>query len=159
MVELSNEVLTAKFAGDAELNIPSMDPLKIDKMDIAQNGENEAVQMNLKFRRAELLGLSKAKIYKVEGFKEDPDKNILEINFKVPLGSLVGKYDINGKMLILPIAGRGNVTLNLENLDIKLRFLTKKTEKDGKVFMVLEKAKFSYEVTGYSFWFLLKIYD
>lgn len=116
-------------------------------MDIVQKG-NVSVQMDLKFRRAQLLGLSKAKAYKVSGFKEDPDKNILEINFKTPLGTLVGKYDIDGQLLILPIKGRGNVTLNMENLDVKLRFLTKKVEKNGKVHMFLEKSKFSYEVTG-----------
>lgn len=148
MVEVANEILKVKITGDEELGIPSFDPLFIDKMDIAQNSANASVQLNFKFRRAKLLGLSKAKIIKFTGFKEDPDKNILEINFKTPIGSLVGKYDISGKILILPISGRGNVTLNMENLDVQLRFLTKKVERNGKVFMNLDKAKFSYEVTG-----------
>jgi Haemolymph juvenile hormone binding protein (JHBP) len=147
LLEVANEVFSKHFAGDEDLHLKSFDPLKIDKMDIVQNG-NSSVQMDFKFRRTELFGLSKAKVYKVSGFKEDPDKNILETNFKTPLGSLVGKYDISGKILILPIKGRGNVTLNFENLDIKLRFLTKKVEREGNIFMSLEKAKFSYEVTG-----------
>lgn len=148
LLKLGNQIVLEKFLGDDKLSLLSLDPLKIDKMDIAQNGGNVSVQMDLKFRRAELLGISKSKVYKISGFKEDPDKNILEVHFKMPLGTLVGKYDINGKMLILPINGRGNITLNLENLDVKLRFLAKKIVKNGKNYMLLDKAKFSYDVTG-----------
>jgi hypothetical protein len=147
LVDGANEIFKKYTKGDEKLGIPSIDPLTIEKMDIEQHG-NGSVQLNLRFRKSELTGLSNAKVYKFTGFQENPDKNILEMNMKTPLGLLAGKYDIDGKMLILPIKGRGNFTLNLENLDIKLRFLTKKVEKNGKFFMNLEKAKFSYEVTG-----------
>lgn len=147
LVAEANEVFKKYAKGDEKLAIPSIDPMVIEKMDIVQNG-NASVQMNLRFRKSELSGISNAKVYKFTGFQENPDKNVLEMAFKTPLGTLAGKYDIDGKMLILPIKGRGNFTLNLENLDVKLRFLTKKIEKGGKIYMVLEKSKFSYEVTG-----------
>lgn len=106
------------------------------------------MQIDLKFRNVELLGLSKARVYKVSGFKRDPHSNKVEFHFKTPLASLVGPYSVNGKILFLPIYGDGKVLLNLENLDVHLKYLTKKVMKDGKVFMELEKSKFSYDVTG-----------
>jgi len=124
-----------------------IDPLLIKKMDIEQGG-NASVTINLKFRNVHLVGLAKSEVYKVTGFKEDPEKNKLEIRFKSPLGTIQGPYQINGKILVLPIQGKGNVTLNLENLDISLKFLTTKVERDGKTYMQIERSKFSYDVTG-----------
>lgn len=148
IIEVANEIFKNRYQGIGELGLSSIDPLKIDKMDLVQGG-NVPVQIDLKFRKVVLLGLSKAKLYKISGFRADPENNKLEIRFKTPLGTLVGPYVINGKMLILPIRGNGNVTLNLENLDIHLKFLTKKVMKDGKAFMKIEKSKFYYEVSGY----------
>ena len=147
LVAEANKVFKKYAKGAEEFAIPSIDPLSIEKMDIVQHG-NASVQMNLRFRKSNLYGLANAKVHKFTGFQENPDKNILEMGLKTPLGTLAGKYDIDGKILILPITGRGNFTLNLENLEMKLRFLTKKVEKGEKIFMVIEKSKFSYEITG-----------
>ncbi|XP_070492161.1 protein takeout-like [Chironomus tepperi] len=130
-----------------KIGLSQIDPLRIKKMDIEQGG-NASVAINLKFRNVDLIGLAKAEVYKVTGFKEDPDKNKLEIKFKVPLGTIQGPYQISGKILVLPIQGKGNVTLNLENLDITLKFLTTKVERDGKTYMNIERSKFSYTVSG-----------
>lgn len=129
------------------VGLNQIDPLLIKKMDIEQGG-NASVTINLKFRNVNLIGLAKSEVYKITGFKEDPEKNKLEIKFKSPLGTIQGPYQINGKILVLPIQGKGNVTLNLENLDISLKFLTAKVERDGKIYMHIERSKFSYDVTG-----------
>lgn len=147
LIRKGNEILQQKFLGDPSLGLASIDPLKITKMDLVQGG-NATVQMNLKFRNVELLGLSKATVYKVSGFKKDADSNKLHFDLKTPLGTIVGPYEIVGKILILPITGNGNITLNLKNLDIHMKFLTSKVLKDGKTFMHVEKSKFSFDITG-----------
>lgn len=146
MLDAANEIFQKSSHGIPELGLQSFDPLKIDRMDIVQGG-NVSVQIDLKFRNVQLVGLSKAKVYKISGFKKDPEGNKLEMSFKTPLGTLVGPYVIDGKLLILPIQGNGTVTLNLENLDIHLKFLTAKVVKDGKTYMRIEKSKFNYTVT------------
>lgn len=146
MIENANEIFQKSSLGIADLGLKPFDPLKIEKMDIVQGG-NVSVQIDLKFRQVELLGLSKANFYKISGFKKDPEGNKLEMSFKTPLGTLVGPYVIDGQLLILPIIGNGTVTLNLKNLDIQLKFLTSKVVRDGKMFMKIEKSKFNYTVT------------
>lgn len=146
LVVRANEIFKKYAKGDENLGIPSIDPLKIEKMDIVQHG-NASVQLNLRFRKSDLTGISDARVYQFTGFQENSDKNILEMGFKTPLGVIAGEYDIEGKMMILPIQGHGNFTLNLENLDVKLRFMTKKVERNGKIFMNLEKTKFRYTVS------------
>lgn len=146
--ETANEVIRKQFLGVSELGLESVDPLKIKKMNIVQGGGNSSVQIDLKFREVELLGLKNAEFYKVAGFKADPEKNKLEFNFKTKLATIMGPYTINGKMVILPIMGNGTIILNLQNLDVHLKFLTKKVMRNGKIFMNIEKSKFTYDLTG-----------
>lgn len=142
----ANEILKSNNLSN-KIGLKEVDPMLIEKMDIEQGG-NSSVTINLKFRKVHLLGLKNAEVYKITGFQSDPEKNKLEIKFKTPLATIQGPYQINGKILVLPIQGKGNITLNLENLDVSLKFLTKKVEKDGKVYMHVERSKFSYDVTG-----------
>lgn len=132
--------------GSADLGLLPFDPLKIEKIDLIRNG-NDAVKIELNLRNAELLGLSKAKVYRFSGLNKDIDNNTLDLRFKTPLGILVGPYAINGELTVLPIAGNGTINVNLENLDIKIRFLIRKKVKDGKIFVHLEKLKMKYEVS------------
>lgn len=142
----ANELLRSNEMSQ-NVGLSQIDPLLIKKMDIEQGG-NASVTINLKFRNVNMIGLAKSEVYKITGFKEDPEKNKLEIKFKSPLGTIQGPYQISGKILVLPIQGKGNVTLNLENLDISLKFLTAKVERDGKTYMHIERSKFSYDVTS-----------
>lgn len=145
MVESTNQILKKNHL--EQLGLPPIDPMLIEKMDIEQGGNN-SVTVHLKFRKVNLFGLSDARVYKISGFQADPERNKLEIKFKTPLASIEGPYSINGKVLVLPIQGKGNIKLDLLNLDVTLKFLTKKVEKNGKIFMEIEKAKFGFDVTG-----------
>lgn len=145
MVESANEVIKKNHFG--LLGLPAIDPMLIEKMDIEQGGTS-SVQIHLKFRKVNLFGLSDARIYNISGFQADPERNKLEIKFKTPLASIEGPYSIEGKVLVLPIQGKGDIKLELQNLDFTLKFLTKKVEKNGKIYMEIERSKFNYEVSG-----------
>lgn len=142
----ANVIFGSYFGGLDLLGLPSIDPLKIDRLDIAQSG-NESVKIDLKMRKAKLGGLSMAKLYKLSGFQRDPEKNKLEMSFKTPHATLVGPYIIKGQMLILPIAGKGDCTMKFENLDVHLKFLTKKVQKGDKIFMEVVKQKSMFKVS------------
>lgn len=69
------------------------------------------------------------------GFGRDPDKNKHEVHGRVPKLTLYGDYDVNGRVLILPIQGIGKATLVFENVDIVVKFKPKFIEKKGKQYL------------------------
>lgn len=44
------------------------------------------------------------------GFNKDPRQNKIELHVFVPKDIIFGKYSISGKILLLPIAGNGDLT-------------------------------------------------
>jgi hypothetical protein len=65
------------------------------------------VNIVAELRDIEILGFAKAKIYKFSGF----DSNLIDLRMKMSSATLVGPYDINGKILILPVSGVGKIKL------------------------------------------------
>lgn len=103
--------------GNPELGLPQIDPLKVDKIDVAQDAG--PVTIKAAFRNIDLSGLSKAQVYKISGF-DDPGKKKLEIQLKTPLASAVGPYRVKGQVLVLPIGGDGIIKLNFsEEMDLR----------------------------------------
>lgn len=145
MIQSANEIVKKYFGGDEELGLLSLDPLKIEKFKIVRN--DSELKVDMEFRRVELKGFKNATIYKISGFQKDPECNKLDIRFKTPLVIMTGPFTVAVKLLILPIEERGNVTVTMENLDIRLKFLTKKVIKEEKVYMKIEKAKLRFDLT------------
>lgn len=48
--------------------------------------------------------------YYYSGFNKDPKQNKIELHVFVPKDTVIGKYTVAGKILLLPIAGNGDVT-------------------------------------------------
>lgn len=83
------------------------------------------------------------------GFGRDPDKNKHEVHGRVPKLTLYGDYDVNGRVLILPIQGVGKATLVFENVDIVVKFKPKAIEKKGKQYMQTSEAfKLDFEMSN-----------
>lgn len=140
-------------------------------MSIVQGSESP-INIKLEFKDVALSGISSARAYKASGFrKQDNGNDVLKIDirFKSPVLTLSGPYKINGRVLVLPIQGNGlsNITLGknnifkkvfkvnificiLENIDITMKYITKKVEINGKTHNVIDRKKFYFESTRYS---------
>lgn len=142
-----NRIIQRSSRGIPEIGLKPLEPLFINKIEIKNQESNSAVKVDLKFRQARLFGLSKGKVYRINGFRKDPEGNKLDIRVKVPLLTLTGPYAISGELFVLSLIGNGTATLKWENLDFVLKSLTRRVIKDGKVFAQIEKTKFNYETT------------
>lgn len=142
IVEQLNEVFHSYYKGYPALHLRQFEPLMIPKMNLKQDG---IVNIDLFFKNVALSGLSKSTFYKATGFKNDPDHNKLEIRLRTPALILDGPYKASGNVLFVPVTAKGNSNLTLENLDVTLKFVTKKIVKDGKVYMNIDKKKVSFE--------------
>lgn len=81
------------------------------------------------------------------GFEADPRTSKFELEAIVPQVTLRGKYKINGKVLILPITGKGRSDLTLDNMSFRVKFTPKVTTKNGKNYIQLDKFKLTFDTT------------
>lgn len=132
--------------GIPEMNLVSLDPMKIEKMDIVQGGDGP-INIVLNFKNVDLTGLSQSIVKKANGFSADPTK--MEMGVLIPVASLVGGYKINGKVLILPIQGEGKSNMTMENCHIQLKWTGKLVEKTGKQYYQLDKLKATFDTTRF----------
>lgn len=70
----------------------------------------------LHFTDVKLGGLSKAKVYKANGFNEISKMDYVDIRLKIPKFTIDGPYTSKGRILVLPIQGNGTSHLSLGNL-------------------------------------------
>lgn len=133
LVNIMNEYIESYHKGLRSLNLVSLDPLFIEKVDIIQSRESP-VNVNLNFKNVTMFGLSSMKVYKVvyvseinsdwsyclgfvlkivlnfkifSGFDKDPSTSKFEIYGKVNRLALIGQYRIKGSVIILPVTGSG----------------------------------------------------
>lgn len=67
------------------------------------------------------------------------DNLIIDIGLSLPKLSYQGKYLLKIKLLLLDIAGKGNVSGNLENTRARVRLRGKKYEKNGQTYLKFER--------------------
>lgn len=91
------------------------------------------------------------------GFHKDPKENQIELHVFVPKDSIVGKYVITGKILLLPIAGQGDLTfifgkyygnelsrnfflllLNVDDMEMVVKIKTKVETRSGEDYMKIK---------------------
>lgn len=78
------------------------------------------------------------------GFTSDPAGQN-EILMMFPRLELVGPYEMDGRVLILPVQGKGESNLTLTNSQVSIRFLGKPVTKNGKVYMQTDNLKFTVQ--------------
>ncbi|ETN58944.1 takeout [Anopheles darlingi] len=132
--------------GLPELGLASLDPLRIDEMDIVQG--DGPVNIVLNFKNVDITGFSEVIVKKVKGITANP--NVMEMNLLIPLASLVGNYKINGKVLILPIQGEGISNMTMANCDFLMKWngaLQKRA--DGKEYYQMNKIKATFDTSRF----------
>ncbi|XP_041784693.1 uncharacterized protein LOC121600295 [Anopheles merus] len=136
-----------KFQGGVPaLGLASLDPLRIDEMDIVQG--TGPVNIVLNFKNVDITGFKDVAVKKAKGFTETP--NVMEMNLRLPVASLVGSYKIKGKVLILPIQGEGTSNMTMVNCDFLMKWngaLEKRA--NGKEYYQMNKIKATFDTTRF----------
>ncbi|KAM8705855.1 hypothetical protein ACLKA7_010191 [Drosophila subpalustris] len=135
IVNIINKFMIEKAAtGDPGLNLVPIEPFAIDKLSI-QKGADSPISINLQLTNNYVHGLGSTRIKSVRGFGKDMTKKH-EVRMFAPAISLAGPYSIKGKVLILPITGKGESNFTYANLETKLSFRGQPEERDGEIYMV-----------------------
>ncbi|XP_045769911.1 circadian clock-controlled protein daywake-like [Maniola jurtina] len=135
--------IIAMAHGIPELGIKTLDPLKIPLI------KSDHAGLKLAFRDSTLTGIKDCTL---ESIKYDAvkQKQLLTLKCSVVLR---GKYNLDGKLLILPVQGDGPFSIDIRDVKIKATLdLGTVTGKDGLPHWHISKWRYTFKVlTGAKF--------
>ncbi|XP_016952742.1 protein takeout [Drosophila biarmipes] len=103
-------------SGIKELGLIPLDPLHMKKFKIGRN-PHSPVNIDLSFRDVDLLGLHRGVAKRASGFTSDLGRTI-ELVMDVPEIVFKGPYAVDGRVLILPITGKGKADIKLTETNV-----------------------------------------
>uniref|UniRef100_A0A6B2EBL7 Putative hemolymph juvenile hormone binding protein n=1 Tax=Phlebotomus kandelakii TaxID=1109342 RepID=A0A6B2EBL7_9DIPT len=144
--EIITKVIRMVPNGHRGLHLLPIDPLHVNEIKITQERESP-VNINLMLSDTDIIGLKNVEVTKVKGFDKDPTNVVFEAEAKLDQVLLLGRYKIDGRVLILPIQGNGKSNLTLDNLTLKIKFKTTQTYKNSKLYIQTKDFLFSFTTT------------
>lgn len=132
--------LRAFKKGIPERQVSSLEPIDLGTIRVESGGHSESVQFKLVLNQAKLLNLANAGIVtSMKGFTRDPSfskplKLVMVID--IPELEVRAKYDVDGKLLILPIISKGDMTIKLKEAQAKSRIMAVPVKRaDGHTYL------------------------
>ncbi|XP_044261043.1 protein takeout-like [Tribolium madens] len=123
-----------------KVNIPNLNPFEVPEVTVGQGSGTVAVDQN--FKNCLFSGFHKMKL---DQFEFDFDKKILHFVGTFPDITKKCDYELDGKVLLLPIRGSGKSTIVLENLDVDLVFHFEEYKKNDKTFIKITSNELKLE--------------
>ncbi|XP_056647763.1 uncharacterized protein LOC130452479 [Diorhabda sublineata] len=121
--------------GIPELNVPSMDPYKVDAFAVNSSVEN-LIKIDAVCRNAVVTGLSTTII---DYLKADPIKHYGEIKLTIPWMYAEMDYDVKGQLLVIPLESRGHFQGNFTDTKAQIKGSLKMYTKDGVDYFKVNK--------------------
>ncbi|KAM7361884.1 protein takeout-like [Cochliomyia hominivorax] len=137
LIKTTQEVMNTLYGGSRELNLLPFDPLRVNSLVLERN-PSSPVNLELKFKDLDLIGMKSIQVKSVKGFNLN---GRTEFEALIPELTLKGKYNADGRVLILPIVGNGDAVILCKKIYLKYGFDLKPVEKNGQVFAQLEHVK------------------
>ncbi|KAL9889462.1 protein takeout-like isoform 1-T1 [Glossina fuscipes fuscipes] len=125
-----NDVIRLYPEGNPIFKMPSLKLITFDRLEATKTASNTPLQLKFQLFDIKLSGLDNAKALSTKGFEKNTQYH--EIEFQVPILKIMARYEIDGKLLLLPIKGNGNGEFILKDVHItsKHKFILEK--RDGK---------------------------
>ncbi|KAL1450221.1 hypothetical protein WDU94_002664 [Cyamophila willieti] len=122
--------------GLPELRIPSLEPLLLPGV-VLDSSSSQVVNFKAEFKNMKIYG---AKNMDVKDIKLDVKNQKLTMTLQFPKVYMTSDYDMNGKVLVLPIKGNGKCSGNFTNVEAVVFFQGKPYKKNNKQFIKLDDA-------------------
>ncbi|KAG5888306.1 hypothetical protein JTB14_022194 [Gonioctena quinquepunctata] len=115
--------------GIPELSIPSCEPLRIPEVVIDQG--TGPVALRSVYTDIKVYGPSK---FVIKQIKVDLKKDKLRLKFWLPQLEVICNYTLDGKILMMPIAGTGLSKANYSDIDATVTVKAERIKKDGAIY-------------------------
>ncbi|XP_068627910.1 circadian clock-controlled protein daywake-like [Battus philenor] len=132
--------------GIPELGVPPTDPVNLDDIHIDGNG------LKLTFTNAAMHGLGQSKLTQLR-MDIGNEAEDFTLAFKSNL-SLTAKYNMDGKILVLPIQGNGDALIKTENVEVNIQSkLAHVKNNKGELHLKLVTPNYKYDIESTTFEF------
>ncbi|KAK7865806.1 hypothetical protein R5R35_001268 [Gryllus longicercus] len=131
--------------GDPKYKVPVLDPMHLDRL-VVIDGKGP-LGMQLIARDVKMYGLPDA-IINSTTHRSNPQDNTYVAT--IPLVHITAKYNVSGRILLLPIVGQGNVVMDLKNVKLvyQFDFRLEKLEDGETYYIPLPGARLDLDVDG-----------
>ncbi|KAK5638908.1 hypothetical protein RI129_013203 [Pyrocoelia pectoralis] len=127
--------------GISKLHFLPIEPFEIASMSIAAG--HSAVQVVQNYNNLKLYELSKSVVNSAK-LEHTEDGFKAEIDVTIPLVRAEANYHVDGKLLMLPIAGDGKCTLIFKESKAVINMIGHKIEKKGKTYLEIIDLKVEF---------------
>lgn len=112
--------------GIPELDVPSLDPLFVPEIFIAQTG---GIQISAGFKNISIAGPTK---FRLRSVRADVESDKFRMKIWFPALIMKATYEIRGQLLMMPINGRGLCSGNFSDIDGILSLKLNRVERNKK---------------------------
>ncbi|XP_017042201.1 circadian clock-controlled protein daywake isoform X2 [Drosophila ficusphila] len=116
-------------------SIKSFDPFYLNRIRITQ-GNSNAINLKVELANVKIIGFGHTNVLESQVFKKDYS---WKTTFTLPEMKLQADYSLFGRILLIPLNGKGQVFLDAENMTVTMHTKTRLYSKGGFTF---------YNVTG-----------
>lgn len=124
--------------GEPEYNIPSLEPLQLGELIAAQTAGIRVMAKDIK-----VYGASN---FEVTDLKADLDRLVFNVDVALPNIFVQGMYEIDGKVLLLPIQGSGPMTGNFTDCKGAVQFVGRLDDANGEKYLKINDFKMKIAV-------------
>ncbi|KAJ8673667.1 hypothetical protein QAD02_004929 [Eretmocerus hayati] len=113
--------------GVPSMKLPALDPLSLPSLTIDRNLESLKIKANMS--NINVVGGSN---FRISDLNADPNGLTVTLKLLIPFVNVKGNYDVQGRLLLLPLAGVGSFKGNFTNTQVLINARGKEvTDKDG----------------------------
>ncbi|KAL1506459.1 hypothetical protein ABEB36_005822 [Hypothenemus hampei] len=130
--------------GNEDIGLQVLDPLKVPVVKILQGGGGP-VAVNASLTDVTVIGFGNTKI--VMNFV-DPETYDFYTKLHLPRMRIDGKYELLGRILVIPLRGKGSCWFDAKDLDIHVKSDVQMREQDGFHFFNVTAVHVKFTVGG-----------
>ncbi|GAB0098499.1 protein takeout [Sergentomyia squamirostris] len=141
-----NHLRTYIVHGLKDLDVPPLDPLHIKEMAMENNAG--AVQVKALFTDIIVKGVSN---YTIKDVRADINKYRIDVSLTVPRVETRGKYEVIGRVLLLPVQSSGEFWTEFLNISAIGKLYGREIERNGEKYMQIDKVFLDFNMKNARF--------
>lgn len=142
LVDAVNKALVLLKDGNKEFGMSRLEPLHVKSM-VIDTGSGSPINLRQTFKEVDVHDLISGS--RVVRYRTDFNKHLIICDSKSDRIRVLGDYEMSGRILLLPIVGKGKTNITLVDTHIEHQLIGEPYEKNGVKYMKLREYKVDFK--------------